>query len=72
MTRGGRRATRSGMPSLDGSEKQHPIAPGRATIAALLVLALLLPLLAACGKRGPPSPPGPANEINYPKIYPTE
>jgi predicted small lipoprotein YifL len=38
-----------------------------------LLLALLLPsLLAACGKRGPPSPPGPANQVTYPKTYPTE
>lgn len=40
--------------------------------AALVVLALaaLVPL-AACGKRGGPVPPGPANEITYPRVYPT-
>ena len=29
-------------------------------------------LLAACGKKGPPSPPGPANQITWPKAYPTQ
>ncbi len=43
-----------------------------AALAALLLIAALLPLLAACGKRGAPSPPGPANEVTYPKTYPTE
>jgi predicted small lipoprotein YifL len=37
--------------------------------AALLMLAVLM--LAACGKKGPPSPPGPPNEIIWPKTYPT-
>ncbi len=37
--------------------------------AVLLLLTALL--LAACGKKGPPSPPGPANEIIYPRTYPT-
>jgi predicted small lipoprotein YifL len=35
----------------------------------LLLLAGLM--LAACGKKGPPSPPGPPNEITWPKAYPT-
>lgn len=35
--------------------------------AALLALALL----AACGKKGSPSQPGPANEISYPRAYPS-
>jgi predicted small lipoprotein YifL len=34
-------------------------------------LAMLLSLLAACGKVGSPHPPGPADQIIYPKIYPT-
>jgi predicted small lipoprotein YifL len=39
-----------------------------------LALALLIACLAltACGRRGPPRPPGPANEITYPKTYPTQ
>jgi predicted small lipoprotein YifL len=28
-------------------------------------------LLAACGKKGPPSPPGPPNQITWPRTYPT-
>ncbi|MEJ1975730.1 MAG: lipoprotein [Acetobacteraceae bacterium] len=37
-------------------------------VAALL---LLLTMLAACGKKGPPEAPGPAQDIIYPKTYPT-
>ena len=36
---------------------------------AALLLALLL--LAACGKKGAPMAPGPANEISYPRSYPS-
>lgn len=36
--------------------------------AALLLAALAL---AACGKRGSPAAPGPADEITYPRTYPT-
>lgn len=35
----------------------------------LVVLALVL--LGACGKKSSPQPPGPANEITYPRIYPS-
>jgi predicted small lipoprotein YifL len=35
-------------------------------------MALLATLtLVSCGKKGPPSPPGPANEITWPRTYPT-
>ena len=40
------------------------------TRAALLLLAASLPLLAACGRAGPPRPPGPREAITYPRIYP--
>jgi predicted small lipoprotein YifL len=40
--------------------------------AVLMVCLAALALgLAGCGKRGSPSPPGPANEVTYPKVYPT-
>jgi predicted small lipoprotein YifL len=40
---------------------------------AALVLAVVLGviMLAACGKKGPPSPPGPPDKITYPRRYPT-
>lgn len=36
---------------------------------ALLLLALVL--LTSCGKKGSPNPPGPANEITFPRTYPS-
>ncbi len=39
-----------------------------AAAAALLVLLSL----AGCGKRGNPEAPGPADQITYPKTYPTK
>jgi hypothetical protein len=38
------------------------------TVAALTVA---LGLLVGCGKKGPPDPPGPADQIRFPKVYPT-
>ena len=37
--------------------------------AAAVVLALVL--LASCGKKGAPAAPGPAEEIVFPKQYPS-
>jgi len=38
-----------------------------------LVLALLVGLtVAGCGRKGAPSQPGPASDITYPKIYPSQ
>ena len=37
--------------------------------AVLLLLALAL--LASCGKKGSPGAPGPANEITFPRNYPS-
>jgi len=37
----------------------------------LIVLALAAGV-SACGKKGDPSPPGPADQVTYPKIYPTK
>jgi predicted small lipoprotein YifL len=39
------------------------------TMAAALVVAMSL--LVGCGKKGPPDPPGPADQVRYPKVYPT-
>jgi predicted small lipoprotein YifL len=39
-------------------------------LAPALAILLLLGL-AACGKRGSPEAPGPADQIIYPRIYPT-
>ncbi len=36
---------------------------------ALAALALAL-ALSGCGKKGPPSPPGPAEQVTYPRAYP--
>jgi hypothetical protein len=36
----------------------------------LALLAAALPLLAACGRAGPPRPPGPREAITYPRVYP--
>ena len=38
--------------------------------AALLVLLAAL-ALAGCGKKGSPQAPGPADQITYPRQYPT-
>jgi predicted small lipoprotein YifL len=42
----------------------------RMTRAALGALALAL-LLGACGKVGPVRPPGPADQVTYPRVYPS-
>ena len=38
----------------------------------LLSVAMLLLPLAGCGRKGAPRPPGPADQVIYPKSYPTE
>ncbi|MCU0889472.1 MAG: hypothetical protein MUC64_15945 [Rubritepida sp.] len=42
----------------------------RRALLALLVVALAAPLLAACGRVGPPRPPGPQDQITFPRTYP--
>lgn len=42
----------------------------RGAAFALLLLAAALPVLAGCGRAGPPRPPGPREAISYPRIYP--
>ena len=37
----------------------------------LAITALLIGLLAGCGKKGAPDPPGPPDKVTYPKTYPT-
>ncbi|MBB3900210.1 MULTISPECIES: hypothetical protein [Roseococcus] len=39
-------------------------------VLTLLVLALAAPILAACGRAGPPRPPGPPDQITFPRVYP--
>ena len=48
--------------------------PKRIPAGTAISTAILFSLLAltACGKRGSPTPPGPADQITYPRIYPTE
>jgi predicted small lipoprotein YifL len=44
---------------------------GKAGVRRVCLLALAaLPLLAACGRSGPPRPPGPAEAITFPRQYP--
>jgi predicted small lipoprotein YifL len=41
-------------------------------ILPLLALALVLALtLAACGRKGAPLPPGPADQVTWPRTYPS-
>jgi predicted small lipoprotein YifL len=42
----------------------------RRALLVLLALALAAPLLAACGRVGPPRPPGPPEQITFPRTYP--
>jgi hypothetical protein len=38
-----------------------------------LLLAFALALtLSACGRKGQPSPPGPATDVTYPHVYPSD
>ncbi len=37
----------------------------------VLLAVMLVSMLAACGKKGSPSAPGPADQIIYPKQYPS-
>ncbi len=41
--------------------------------AFALILAFAFALtLSACGRKGLPSPPGPASDVTYPHVYPSE
>ncbi|GAC1348147.1 MAG: hypothetical protein NVSMB18_35430 [Acetobacteraceae bacterium] len=35
------------------------------------ILLLALALLAGCGKKGAPAAPGPADEVKFPRVYPS-
>ena len=43
----------------------------RGTGLRIALLLLVGVLLAACGKKGPPSPAGPPDQIIWPRSYPT-
>jgi len=36
-----------------------------------VALLIAVVLLASCGKKGSPNPPGPANEVAFPRTYPS-
>ncbi len=38
---------------------------------AVMLLVLTALALAGCGKKGSPEPPGPADQITFPRSYPT-
>ncbi len=40
-------------------------------VKAVFLLVALALLLGGCGRKGWPLPPGPADQISYPRIYPT-
>jgi predicted small lipoprotein YifL len=40
-------------------------------VKILAIAAVLCAVLAGCGKEGAPNPPGPADQVTYPKLYPT-
>lgn len=46
-------------------------APGRSRLATVLLLALLLAVASACGKRGDPVAPDPERQDSFPAIYPS-
>jgi hypothetical protein len=39
--------------------------------ALIIAVVLGMTVLAACGKKGPPSPPGPQDQVTWPRVYPT-
>ena len=40
-------------------------------MSRLILAALMLLTVCACGKRGNPVPPGPNDQLTYPRTYPT-
>lgn len=47
------------------------IARGMTRVWFLVGVLASVMLLAACGKKGPPSPPGPPDQVIWPRTYPT-
>ena len=75
MIEGIRRVDRAGPPRPPVINKDPPLDDRRGVwrgrhVSPILALILLV-VLTACGKLGPPSPPGPADQVIYPKVYPT-
>lgn len=56
---------------VQGAERWRRTIAGSSPAMTIGVAFLALTLLAACGKKGGPVPPGPANEIVYPRTYPS-